>query len=109
MDKDILTSCMTENEGGVYLDIKVTPDSPVDRIKGVNRWRNNVEFAVKESAKGGRANRSVVAFLSDILSRPESDINIVHGKKSRQKRIFISGMDMDKLLSYISKNTRDDL
>lgn len=101
MDEDILSSCMQRSERGVYLDIDVSPDSSVDRIKGVNRWRDNVEVALKERAEGGKANRSLVTFFSDMLGSSESDIKIVRGKRSNQKRIFISSIDERDLLSLI--------
>ncbi len=103
MDEEILSSCIQESEKGVYLDITVSPDSPASQIKGVNRWRNNVELGVKERAEGGKANHSIIALLADGLSVSEKNMKIVQGKRSKQKRVFIFGVGKGEIVSHLSK------
>jgi len=103
-NKEILTSCIQEGDGGIYLDINVSPDSSSSEIKDVDRWRDEVEVNVKERPEKGKANRTVILLLADILSLPKNNIKIVKGKVSRRKRIFISNMDKEEFLSILSKN-----
>lgn len=103
MDDENLRDCIQKGDHGVYLDINVSTESSANRIKEINPWRDDLEVDVKERAEKGKANRSLLALLADILSVPESDLEIVQGKRSNQKRIFIVGMDEEKFISKMSE------
>lgn len=106
MDKEDLTDCIKESKKGVYLDLRVSPDSLEDKIEGVNRWRNNLEVDVEERAEGGKANKALVKLLADSLKMSENKIKIVKGKRSKQKRVFISGIDEPGLISRVLEEKR---
>ncbi len=50
----------------------------------------------------GAANEALIAFLAQLLERPQRDITIVSGQKSRDKRIRVAGVSARDLTSKLS-------
>lgn len=47
--------------------------------------------------EGGKANRAVIELLSKALKVPKSSIEVVRGETSRNKVVFIEGIDVATL------------
>ena len=97
-----VSDCISEGEGGFYLDIKVSPDSSEELIKGIDPWRDKLVIHVKERAKDGKANRAVIQLLAEELSVSHDDVHIVKGKRSDRKRVFIA-VDKDGILERLKR------
>jgi uncharacterized protein (TIGR00251 family) len=54
----------------------------------------------------GKANLSLVEFLSEILEIPSSRIELISGARGRNKRVLIKGMDKKTTLSRIKNSYR---
>lgn len=90
------------SEGGNHVDITI-------HVKpGSNETRLVVEsgeliFYTREPAEKGRANASLVHFLSKVLGLPISKVDIVYGIRSRVKRVRIYDAKLDQVLPKIAK------
>ncbi|MGQ9706778.1 MAG: DUF167 domain-containing protein [bacterium] len=71
------------------MKIKVYPGSPKDCIRGIDG--DVIKVSIKERAVEGRANRSLLSFLSEILDVPKSCITIKNGLMSKNKVIEVEG------------------
>ena len=56
-----------------------------------------LRVAVTAAPEKGKANKAIIAVLSDALKMPKSSIELVAGETSPQKRFLIAGVDADKL------------
>jgi len=95
--------CLEIGNEGIYLDIIVSPNSSGDRINGVDKWRDRLKVHVKEKTENGKANNSVVNLLSSTFHVSSKKIGIVHGKRTRRKRVFIDVDDkeIDEIIQKI--------
>lgn len=75
---------------GVTLRLRVIPGARRDEIAG---WYGDaVKVRCQAPALDGRANESVIEFLAERLRVKRSDIELVHGERSRGKVVQISGL-----------------
>lgn len=94
---------LSEGEGFVDLIIYVKPHS--------NKTELTVEagdlvFYTKEPAEKGRANASLIHYLSKVLDIPISRIEIIRGTRDRLKRIRIRDVKLEEVLRKIAKTLR---
>lgn len=84
--------------------VKVIPRSSKEALIS---WDNKIlKVRLTSPPVKGKANQSLIAFLSKILSIPKSQITIKKGESSSQKTLVIEGIsehDLDeKLLAALS-------
>ncbi|MBS3782334.1 MAG: YggU family protein [Candidatus Thermoplasmatota archaeon] len=103
MEREKLSECIEMSDEGIYLDIKVSPDSSSTEICGVNPWRNQVKISVKETAVHGEANKALVRLFADLLEISKKRINIVRGKTTKNKRMYFGGVDKTELIDKIER------
>jgi uncharacterized protein (TIGR00251 family) len=87
-----------EVEGGVVVSVKVQPNASKDRVVGEHA--DQLKIAVTVAPEKGKANKSVIKILSKLLGVKTSDIEIVSGETSRDKKVFfrnISKEDFNRL------------
>lgn len=70
------------------LQIKIIPNSKINKI--VEQKENFYKIKLMAPAVEGKANKSLLSFLSGLLKIPKSKIEIAKGEKSREKTIRIS-------------------
>jgi uncharacterized protein (TIGR00251 family) len=73
-------------EGGVELDIMVTPNARKAQVGEVDAWRKRLIIKVQALPTEGRANRAVVDLLSDLFG---VKVEIVRGHTDRQKTVRV--------------------
>jgi len=78
--------------GEIFLSIKVHPNSSVIKIE-ITEF--SIDVYVKEPADKGKANRSVLKFLSKTYKIPSTSLSISRGLKSKNKIIIIKGQNSD--------------
>jgi uncharacterized protein YggU (UPF0235/DUF167 family) len=49
----------------------------------------------------GRANDALLEFLAELLKRPKSAVRILSGERSRTKRVEISGVTRQQILTLL--------
>lgn len=101
MGKNDLSDCIEVSKDGTYLDVRVSPDSRINEITGVNQWRNQLEVSIEEEARDGKANRELVNFFSELLDIPSKETKIVKGKAAKNKRLYFAGVEKDRLIENI--------
>ena len=74
------------------LRIHVTPRSRANEIRA-SRSDGIVRVRVTEVPEDGRANRAVLALLSDRLGLPKGALAVAGGGSSRQKWIEVEGLE----------------
>lgn len=69
-----------------FLPVKVTPNASRNEVAG---WLDDgaLRIRVQSPPRDGKANKALIAFLSDLTSVSKNRISIVSGKSSRQKVI----------------------
>lgn len=92
-------SCIqTTLSGEVLLDVEVQPGSSRQGVIGLNEWRNKIQVAVKAEAQKGKANFAVCNVLKTVLS---TEVEIVQGLNSRQKKVKVSGLDSPTVVKIL--------
>jgi uncharacterized protein (TIGR00251 family) len=84
---------------GVILPIKAQPGARRSAIAG--RHAGSLRVAVTQAAEKGKANQAVVEVLAEALSLRKSQIELVAGETSRQKKFLIRGLTLDELAQRI--------
>ncbi len=98
--EEVLIKYITEGENYVDITVYVKPESSETRLTVEG---GELVFYTREPAEKGRANASLIHFLSRVLGLPISRIDIVHGVRDRVKRVRIYDVRLDQVLSKIAK------
>ncbi|MGM0510549.1 MAG: DUF167 domain-containing protein [Thermoplasmatota archaeon] len=104
VESEKVLDCIKSGDGGVYLDLKISPNAEKNSIEGVNPWRNNLTISIKAEPREGRANQELIDFLSDMFHIDMNMIKITKGAKTSQKRIFFTGSNKKKLADKIMRS-----
>lgn len=86
---------------GIVLCVKVTPRASADKVAGVETGADGaavLAVRVRALPEAGKANRAVLALLSDWLAIPKSVMTVALGAGSRLKRISIEGNPEDIMM-----------
>lgn len=81
-----------EGEGFVDITVFVKPDS---RFTGLKLEAGELVFYTEEPPIEGRANASLVRYLSRVLGVQTRSIEVVYGVRSRSKRVRVRGLDAE--------------
>lgn len=85
----------------IFLSVKIIPKAAKSAIVG---WENErLKIRIKALPEKGNANEELIRFLADFLEIAKSNLEIVSGKSSRNKRIKISQMTEIELINKITK------
>jgi len=94
---------LQQTEDGFVLSLNVSPGSKKTVFPaGYNEWRKALECRMKSPATEGKANNEIIKTLADFFSVKKSDISIISGATSSQKKIRISGISLDDALARLS-------
>ena len=76
-----------EVEDGIVVSVKVQPNASKDRVVGEHA--DQIKIAVTVAPEKGKANKAVIKVLSKSLGIKSSDIEILSGETSRDKKVLI--------------------
>ncbi|WP_421908387.1 DUF167 domain-containing protein [Methanolacinia petrolearia] len=86
----------------VQISLDVSPGSKKTVFPaGYNEWRNAIECRIKSPATEGKANAEIIKTIADYFSVKKSDVVIVSGAISGQKKIKISGVSLEDALERV--------
>ncbi len=86
------------------LNVRVLPNSRVDAgVVGIDD-ENTYRIRLRAPAVDGKANRALVAFLSEALGISKSAVRIVRGGKTRIKLIEAEGLDAEEIRRRLIAN-----
>tara|TARA_B100000214_G_scaffold279973_1_gene209690 strand:+ start:427 stop:750 length:324 start_codon:yes stop_codon:yes gene_type:complete len=88
----------------VNILVEVQTGSLKDAVGGYNKWRNRILFSVTSNPIKGEANKSLLFYISNLFGCNSTDVSIVYGFTSRQKKVQIRAVSFNhiiKTLEYI--------
>lgn len=85
---------------GVILPVQAQPKSRKNAVVGIHAGR--LKVAVTQAPEKGKANEAVRRVLADELRIKHSQISLISGETSTQKRFLISDISLEMLRSKIS-------
>ena len=99
--KEILMKlCIFEKQDGIMMKVHITPCSKKDEITGLHDDALNIKLSAP--AVDGKANISLISFLSESFSIKKRNIKIITGEKSRTKMIKIIGADLIFIKNHLT-------
>lgn len=78
-------------ETGVLLNVRVVPNASLNEVSGL--LGGQLKVRIQSPANEGKANKTLVKFLSKKLGVSKPKITILKGEKSREKTILIADTD----------------
>jgi uncharacterized protein (TIGR00251 family) len=91
---------------GVVLSVSAHPGARRNAIRLLPDGRLKVE--VSQAPEKGKANKAVVELLAKGLGLKKSQIELLSGESSRQKRLLIRGIETRELTKRIEKFGGED-
>ncbi len=90
-----------EHESGCVLDVKAQPGAKKSAIVG--EQAGALKVSVTAAPEQGKANKALVQTLAKGLGFKKSQVEIVSGETSRDKRFLFSGVTVEELQEAIAK------
>ena len=89
------------HKDGVTLLLQCQPGAKASRVVGEHGER--LKISLNAPAVDNKANEVLIAWLSENLSIPRKQIELLSGQTSRQKRVLIRGLEISKIRSLINR------
>ena len=83
-----------EVKDGFLITVRVSPNSKKNEII---KTTDGIKIKIASQPVDGKANKSVIEFLSKLFKVPKSNFEIVKGQSSKDKTIFINVSDLEKI------------
>ncbi len=91
---------ITERDGAMLLRLRVSPGARASRVIGVHGGA--LKLAVAAPAEQGKANHEVLRLLAKLLDVTPSQLELVAGHTSRDKRVRVDGIARDDALQRLA-------
>jgi uncharacterized protein len=91
---------ITENADGCILPVHAQPGARKAGILGEHAGA--LKVAVTAPPEDGRANKALVELLAKALSLKRSQVQLLSGEKSREKRFLINGVKKGELETRVA-------
>jgi len=88
---------------GVLLPVRAQPGARRNEIRGVQDGMLRV--CVTQSPEKGKANKALVQVLSKALGLKKSQIELIAGETSHQKRFLVRSIQVQELAQRVQKAT----
>ncbi|MBX7167759.1 MAG: DUF167 domain-containing protein [Pirellulales bacterium] len=98
-------SCCQPHPEGALLWVRAQPGARRNELRGVDADR--LKVAVSQVAEKGKANAAIVELLAKRLGCKRSQIELIAGPTSAEKRFLIRGVDVLELESRIAAATAE--
>jgi len=86
------------------LAVRVSPGAARTRVLGEHNGA--LKIAVSAPPEKGKANKAVIELLSRALGVRKSDVSVVSGETSRDKRICVKNIATDEVLKRIAASIK---
>jgi hypothetical protein len=98
-----ITPALSSSDRGTIITVEVSAGSSNACFPaGYNAWRKAVGCRVRAPALEGRANKEIIAVISERIAIEKTRISIISGTTSPVKKILVEGMTPDQLRSALS-------
>jgi uncharacterized protein (TIGR00251 family) len=91
---------ITEHPEGFLVAVRAQPGARRNAIVG--EVAGALKVAVTAPAQDGRANKAIVETLRDALGAKRSQIELLSGAKTRDKKVLVRGFTSSELESRVS-------
>lgn len=88
-----------KKDAGVTIECRISPRAGRNAIKHITGGVLHISLAAAPIE--GRANETLVKFLSSIFSIPPSKIRITLGKQSRNKVVYLEGLNNETVIKKL--------
>jgi len=89
---------------GVILPVQAQPGARRNGIVGVHAGR--LKVAVTQVAERGKANAALCEALADALKVKRSQVKLLSGPTSSQKRFLVTGISLDEVAAALERIER---
>ena len=86
---------------GTILPVRAQPGARRNEIRG--EQNGMLKVTVTQAAEKGKANKALIALLSKGLSLRKSQLELISGATSSQKRFLVREMTLDQLCERIER------
>jgi uncharacterized protein (TIGR00251 family) len=86
---------------GVALEVRIQPNSAKNQIVGLHGDR--LKIKIQSPPVDGKANECLIEFLCEILDTAKSRVHLLRGETSREKSIFLEGLNLAEVLRQLQK------
>ena len=93
--KTLMGLQILQTEDGVTFLVKVVPGSSQSVVSGI--YGDTLKVNLSAPAEKGRANRELIAVLSEVLGRPKKDFTLRKGQRNQRKEIYVADMTAAQL------------
>lgn len=90
---------LQRQEGGCLLRVKVIPKGKKLSVVGV--IGESLKVSLTAAAERGEANRQLQEYLAELLGIPSSSVVLKAGLTSRNKLVFLAGVDPERVLQRL--------
>ena len=87
---------------GVIIPVRAHAGARRNAILGVRQGM--LRIAVTAAPEKGKANRAIIALLSEALGVPKSAIELISGETSPQKRFLIANANLDVIQQTLARS-----
>ena len=99
MTIETLTPLIRSNGSGVFLSCHVQPGAKRTAVSGV--YGTSLKIALAAPPVDGKANKELCVFLAKKLGLAKSAVTLVSGQTSRDKVVFLPGIDPGQLAAAL--------
>jgi hypothetical protein len=92
------------NPRGVIVPVRAAAGARRNAILGARQGM--LRIAVTAAPEKGKANRAIIALLSETLGVPKSAIELVCGETSPQKRFLVCGANANEIRSALANTIK---
>jgi uncharacterized protein (TIGR00251 family) len=91
---------IADHAEGCVLPVRAQPGARKAGVQGEHRGA--LKLAVTAPPEDGRANHAIVDFVRDLLNLKRSQVELLSGDKSRDKRLLIRGLGRADLVARLA-------
>ncbi len=92
------------HDNGTILPVRAQPGARRNELSG--ELHGMLKVCITQSPEKGKANKAIIALLSKSLALRKSQIELIGGATSRQKRFLVHDITLEELAERIRRNCR---
>ncbi len=93
---------ITEHPEGCVLPVRAQPNARKPGVQG--EQAGSLKVAVTAPPEDGRANKALLEVLREVLGLKRSQVELLSGETSREKRFLIRGVGRDELQGRLTRS-----
>ncbi len=91
-------------EDGLYVNVRVQPKAGKNELS-ISESKDLLKVKLTSAPVDGEANKALIKILAKFLKIKKTSIEITSGKKSRNKRVKIEGVELEDIETALKEIT----